>query len=106
MITGKRLGAAALAATTETVLVTAAAATQVRLVVFCNRSATDTTVRLSMSQDGAATANADYLLYDTTLPGNGYVIFNVPVEMENTDVLRAYAGAATVSVSAFGVERS
>lgn len=100
----KVLGQAALSATTLTDVYTAAAAATVSTVVVCNRSSTPTTFRLSVAVAGAADATKQYFAYDVPLAGNDTVPFTIGLTMAATDVLRAYAGAATVSVNVFGVE--
>ena len=69
----KVLGQAAPAATTETVLYTVPGGKTVvgSSLVVCNRSSITTTFRVSVSVGGGATANKDYLAYDTPITGNG-----------------------------------
>lgn len=100
----KVLGQAALAATTLTDVYTAASPATVSTVSVCNRSATATTFRVSVAVAGAADATKQYLFYDVPLAGNDSFTATLGITMAATDVLRAYAGAATVSVNVFGVE--
>lgn len=104
----KVLGQASLAATTLTDLYTvpAATGTTISSVVLCNRSATPTTFRLSVAQAGAADAVAQYLYYDVPLAGNDTYVATIGITLAATDKIRAYVGAATVSVTVFGVEVS
>lgn len=102
----KNLGQLAPAATTLTALYTVPGATSatVSSVVVCNRSGTPTTFRLSHSVGGAADSNPQYLYYDLPIPGNETFILTVGLTMATGDILRAYAGAATLSFNAYGVE--
>ncbi len=101
------LGQAAPGATTETDLYTVPSSTTaaVSSVVVCNRS-TETTFRISVSVNGAATANKDYLYYDTIVPANESYIATIGITMGDTDKIRVYAGSANVSFSAFGSENT
>lgn len=100
-----RLGAAALAATTDTGVYTVPAARQATVTVsFCNRSATATTIRLAHIDGAIGTlANEDYLEFDTPLAGNG-VVERSGIPMRAAHTLMARAGAATVSVVVQGIE--
>lgn len=95
-----------MAATTEADVYTVPAATQavVSSIVVCNRSAVATTFRVYVAVAGIATADKQYLYYDVPIPGNDTFIATVGVTLGAGDVVRAYAGAATVSVGLFGVE--
>ena len=102
----KRLGASAPSATTETDLYTVPdlAQTTCSSIVLCNRDAAATTFRISVSPAGAATANEDYMFYDAPINGNETVNIIQGLALAQSDVIRVYAGAATLSFSAFGVE--
>lgn len=104
----KVLGQEALAATTLTPVYTVPSATStiVSTIIVANRSATPTTFRLSVAVAGAADDNKQYIAYDAPLAGNEIWSWTIGVTLAATDVLRAYAAAATVSVSAFGEETS
>lgn len=104
--TYKTLGQSAPAATTSTDLYTVPAATSaiISTVVITNRSATDATFRLSVSKLGAALANADYLVYDATVQGSGFITLTLGITMATTDKLRVYASTANLSFNAFGTE--
>lgn len=100
-----RLGAAALAATTDTAVYTVPASRKATVLVsLCNRTASDVTVRLAHI-DGSlgALATEDYLEYDTTLPANG-VLERTGITMTATHTLMARCSAASVSVVVSGVE--
>ena len=104
--TYKVLGQVAPAATTETDLYTVPASTQVvaSTLSVANRSATDATFRISISVNGAATATKDYMAYDLTIGGNGYVAFTIGATMDSTDKIRVYASTANLSFAVFGSE--
>jgi hypothetical protein len=106
--TYKTLGQAAPAATTSTDLYTVPAATSaiVSTIVITNRSATDATFRLSQSLTGAAIGNKDYLAYDVSVPGSGFITLTLGITMATTDKLRVYASTADLSFNLFGTELS
>jgi hypothetical protein len=72
----------------------------------CNRSATQTSFRISVAIAGAGDANAQYLYYDVIIPGNDTFIATVGITLADTDVIRVYATLATLSFQFFGVELS
>lgn len=103
-VTIKVLGQLAAAATTEGDIYTCPTDKDaiVNTITVCNRGASATTFRLSVSVAGGATASKDYLYYDEPLPGNRTFVCTMGVTMAETDVLRGYAGSANVSFNAFG----
>lgn len=103
----KVLGQAALAATTLTDIYTVPASTQavISSIQVAERSGVATTVRISIAPAGAADALAHYIRYDAALAANGEIEIKGGLTLAATDVIRAYAGAATVSVSIFGAEK-
>jgi len=104
----KILGQVAPSATTETdlYLVPAATETIVSTIVVANRAATDATFRITISPDGAATANSQYLAYDVSCGGNGINAFTFGITMNASDKIRVYASSANLTFSAFGTELS
>jgi hypothetical protein len=72
--------------------------------VICNRGATATTFRVSVSVAEAATANKDYLFYDTSIPGNSTVTAVLGITLGEKDIMRVYAGNGNLSFTLFGVE--
>jgi hypothetical protein len=104
----KTLGQAAPAATTSTDLYTVPAATSAILstIVITNRAATDATFRISQSLAGAVLANKDYIVYDATVPGSGFITLTLGITMATTDKLRVYASTANLSFNVFGTELS
>src|SRR5687768_4721947 len=107
MIIPKLLGQSAPAATTLTTLYTAptCARTTVDTLTICNRSAVATAFRISVSPKGVADAVAHYFYYDYAIAGNATVnLTDLSLKLTETDELRVYATAATLSFSAFGTE--
>ena len=106
--TYKTLGQAAPAATTSTDLYTVPAATSaiVSTITIANRAAADATFRISQSLTGAALADKDYLVYDASVPGSGFITLTLGITMATTDKLRVYASSGDISFNAFGTELS
>ena len=104
--TYKVLGQSAPSATTATDLYTVSASTQtvVSTLVVANRAATSATFRVSISVAGAATATKDYIVYDATVPGSGFVTLTLGLTLGAADVIRVYGSTSTLSFSAFGSE--
>lgn len=102
----KTLGQNAPTATTLTDLYTVPASTSATLssLVICNRSATATTFRVSVAPASAADTVEHYLYYDQSISGNSSYALTLGITLATTDKLRVYAGANTLSFSAFGVE--
>lgn len=107
MTTPKLLGQSAPIAATLTTLYTAPACarTTIDTLTICNRSAVATTFRISVAPKGAADAVAHYLYYDTAIAGNATInLTELNIRLTETDELRVYATAATLSFAAFGTE--
>lgn len=104
----KVLGQSALSATTLTDVYTVPSATNttVSTITVCNRGATAVTFRVSIAVAGAANTNAQYLYYDQELDANSTFTSTIGLTLGATDVVRAYASNANVSVNVFGVEIS
>ncbi len=102
----KILGQTAPNATTETILYTVPGGKQttVSSITICNRGGTETTFRISFSAAGGATANKDYVYYDLPVSQGDTFIATIGGTMAETDVIRVYAGNATLSFTAFGDE--
>lgn len=100
-----RLGAAALAANTDTVVYTVPAGRKATVLVsVCNRSATDAAIRLAhIDGNLAALATEDYIEYDSPLPGNG-VLERTGITIAAGHTIMARASAASVSAVISGVE--
>lgn len=104
--TYKILGQSAPSATTSTDLYTVPSATEtiVSSLVIANRAATAATYRISVSANGAALSNEQYLVYDATINGNDTVSLSLGITIDATDKIRVYASSANLSFNAFGTE--
>lgn len=104
--TFKILGQAALAATTSTNVYPVPPATTATIssITICNRASTPCTFRISVAVAAAALTNAQYIYYDQPLDGNSTFVATLGITLAATDVIRAYASTANVSVNVFGVE--
>jgi len=100
----KVLGQAAPVAATETDLALVPGATEylISTIVIANRSATDSTYRLSISVGGGATQTKDYIGYGSPIAGNDVVAMTVGIGLAQTDVVRCWDENGTVSFSVFG----
>lgn len=72
----------------------------------CNRGASNTTFRMAVRPGNTALTNTHYVAYDIVAPANDTVSLSLGVTMAQTDVISVYAGAATITFSAFGSEIS
>ena len=100
-----RLGAASLAATTDTSVYSVPASRKATVTVsICNRNATDVTIRLAHI-DGAvgAIANEDYIEYGATVPANG-VLERTGICMAASATIMGYASATNTSFVVSGIE--
>jgi hypothetical protein len=71
----------------------------------CNRAAVATTFRISVAPKGAVDAVAHYFYYDTAIAANATVnLTELNIRLTETDELRVYATATTLSFSAFETE--
>lgn len=102
----RQLCGVALPAGTLTVLYTAPMPCAVSTIVVCNRASTTTTFRLAHTSGGGAVQLGHYFAYDAMIAGNSTVPFTLGVCMAATDVLRAFAGNANLSVVAWGEEQA
>jgi len=91
---------------TDVYTVPGATTTVVSSVTLCNQAGTDTTMRVSIADAGAANTAKQYLYYDLPLLANDTFAFTLGVTLEATDVIRVYAGNANVSVNVFGSENT
>jgi hypothetical protein len=105
-VTYKTLGQSAPSATTETDLYTVPASTStiISSLLVCNRGASSTTFRISISLAGAATANKDYLYYDVVIPANDTFVATIGATVATTDKVRVFAGNGNLSFSLWGSE--
>lgn len=99
------LGQSAPTATTLTTLYTVPANNYavVNLAVV-NRGSTATTVRVALAA-AATPTNAEYIEFDSSVPGNG-VLERTGLVMDTGKRLVIYAGNANLSFSAYGIEQS
>ena len=107
MTTPKLLGQSAPNAATLTTLYTTpgCCCATIDTLTICNRSAVATTFRISVAPKGDADAVAHYVYYDTAIAGNATVnLTQLDLRLTETDELRVYATAPTLSFSAFGTE--
>ena len=81
-----------------------AAQTTCSSVVVCNRAATSATFRISVSVYGTATANTDYLFYDSSLAGNSTMSAILGITLDEKDVMRVKSSSANLTFTLFGVE--
>jgi hypothetical protein len=104
----KILGQSSPSATTVTDLYTVPSATSTvcSSISICNRGATQTTFRISISAGGVLTTNKDYLYYDVTLAGNDTFIATIGVTLATTDKIRVYSGNSNLSFQVWGTEIS
>jgi hypothetical protein len=104
--TYKILGQSAPNAATSTTLYTCPASTQtiVSVITATNRSATGTSIRVSIDPDAAGDSNPDYIAFDLPIAGNQTIELGRGVVCDASDLIRVYNTLATVSFSAFGVE--
>ena len=100
MASGK-LGAADLAATTDTLLFTSAATPQTFNVRFANRNATSVKVRIAIGTGGAP-ATTDYVDYDVTVQANG-ILEDTGLVASSGEKVWVRSDTANVSVRAHGM---
>lgn len=99
------LAQSAPAATTLTDAYTVPAAKRATVeVVICNRSSA-TTVRLQHAIGGAASANAQYLLYDYALGANESKS-TANFTLDAADVVRVYSTSGNVTFNINGIEET
>lgn len=94
------LGAADLAATTNTTVYTVSDSVCSFSVNFCNRNSVGTSVRLAIAASGTPTA-AEYVMYDVFVDGNGMVERTGLVAQSAKNVV-VYSGSSGVSVQVYG----
>ena len=98
------LGQAAPGAASDTDLYTVPASKNATVRVVSTNRSTATTVRIWVAIDGAVTANAQYLAYDTPLAGND-TLSTAPIMVGNDDVVRVRSASANVSFTCTGIEQ-
>ena len=73
-------------------------------VMVCNRSASATYFRVSVAPAGAADSVEQYIYYGLEVRGNDTFSGSLGIGLEPTDIVRCYAGDATLSFNLFGIE--
>lgn len=93
-------------AATAAQLYTVPAATQavISTLAVANLSAAATTFRVAVRVGGAVLASAQYLAYDSPLPGNDTAFLTPGITLAAGDIVHVYAGSANVAFSLFGAE--
>jgi hypothetical protein len=104
--THKVLGQSNPSATTLTTLYTVPSSTQTvcSTLNICNIGSSATTYRIAVRVSGAAIANQQYLVYDSSIPANDSISLTLGISLATTDVVSVYAGNASLAFSLFGVE--
>ena len=102
-----RLGAADLAATTNTLIYTVTSSTVATVSIsVCNRNVTGIVIRLAHLNGAIGTlANEDYIEYGHTICKNG-VLERTGIVMAAGSTIVAYSDTANVSVQVYGWEES
>lgn len=104
----KVLGQADLAATTLTDVYTVpgGTSTTISTVFVCNKNASARTIRIAVAIAGASDDPEQYLYHTLSIAAYDTFAVTAGITLASTDVLRAYASGADVSVNVFGVEVS
>jgi len=104
--TYKILGQLNPSAATSTDLYTVPAATSaiISTITVANLSATDATFRISTAVAALAITAKQYIAYDVSVPGSGFITLTLGVSLAATDVVRVYASTANLAFSAFGTQ--
>jgi len=105
--TYKILGQSAPSSTSNADLITVAASKSqiVSTLNIANSTASDATCRVFARVAGAAAATTNAVLYDVTVPGNGFLSLTLGLTLAATDVLTVRTGTAnSLTFTAFGTE--
>lgn len=100
------LGQVAPAAGAETTLATVPAlnAFIVSTLTVCNRGAVAATFRVAVVEDGAVTANKNWIYFDAAIGAKVTVAITIGMTVNAADVIRVQASTADLSFTAFGTE--
>lgn len=104
--TFKVLGQVAPAASTETTVYTVPASTSVVVssITVCNRGTGAARYRIAIVPGGGATANKDYLAFDTRIVDRATDAHVYGLTLAATDVIKVEADSADLSFAVFGTE--
>lgn len=104
--TYKILGQVEPPATTFTAVYTVPAATStvVSSIIVCNKSTTQTTFSITVTQGGNAISNKDYIYSEVLIAGSDTFIATVGITLAATDIVRVYSGNNRISFSLYGTE--
>lgn len=107
--TYKILGQSAPANTSNADMITVGASKSqiISTLQIANSTASDATCRVFARIAGAAAATTNAVLYDVTVPGNGFISLTQGITLAATDVLTVRTGTANaLTFTAFGTELS
>jgi len=97
-----KLGSANLTAGVDTLLWTNGTTKVVTANIrFCNRTASDGSVRVAISTSASAPALEEYITYDAYLRGNG-ILEDTGIRIDPNEKLWVRSNSGAVSVRAFG----
>lgn len=103
----KVLGQSGPAATTETMLYTAANQAVVSSIAICNQAASAATFRIAIRPAAdVSTTQKHWIVYGATVAANDSTIITPGITLATGDQVRVYASTATMSFSVFGTELS
>lgn len=91
-------------ATTLTALFTAERSTSIEGITVVNSGA-NSSFRLSLAIAGEADSLKQYIYYDQSLNANNTLLFEPGFVIKGGDIIRCYAGNASMAFQVFGVER-
>jgi hypothetical protein len=80
--------------------------TTVSSLVACNRNGSAETFRVSVHVEGAVADDKQYLYYDKEVPANDSLAIIIGMTLNQSDVVKVYAGGTGMSFNLFGVETS
>ena len=106
MPTNYKILAQAASATADTAFYTVPVATEtvVSTITICNRGTASATYRINTRKDGTATAVANYLAYDATVPGNDTIALTLGISLDASDQISLMASNTNITFQAFGAE--
>jgi hypothetical protein len=104
--TYKVLGQQEPAITTETTLYTVPSATQAvcSTLSVCNRTASAATFRVRIKINGAADADAQFIMYDAPIAANDTLLLTFGTTLGAGDVVVVYSSNADTAFQLFGSE--